>query len=149
MLNARLFAGLAAITFAIAILGRLRVLPGNLNFSVGTSRHQHLGFGPLYWQLFICLVCAFFALAYFGTVRLMQRPPNLATGLIGFLLVTLASVVWLISSFLMKDTSRSGDRLAIYLFATMACFIVGVASSTANVVWALLRSLLLKRTTPD
>jgi len=138
MLNARLFAGLAAMTFAVAILGRLHMLPrANLWLQVG-----NVSFGAFYWELFIFFVCAFFALAYFGIARLTQRPLNLATGIIGFLLLALASVVWLISSFLNTDASRWSDRFAILLFAAMACFIAGVAFSTANVAWALLRSLL-------
>ena len=138
MLNARLFAGLAAITFVIAILGRLRMLPrANLWLHVG-----NVSFGAFYWQLFIFFVCTFFAFAYFGIARLRQHPVNLTIGIIGFLLLALASVVWLISSFLNTDGSRWSDRVAILLFAAMACFIVGVGFSTANVAWALLRSLL-------
>jgi len=109
----------------------------NLGLRVG-----NLSFSAFYWQLFIFFVCTFFALAYFGIARLTQPPLNLTTGIIGFLLLALASVVWLISSFLNTDGSRWSDRFAILLFAAMACFIVGVAFSTANVAWALLRSFL-------
>ena len=137
MLNARLFAGLAGIAFAVAILGRLRMLPRpNLWLTVG-----HVGFGAFYWQLSIFLTCAFFGFAYFGIARLTRHDLNLTTGMIAFLLVALASVVWLITSFV-TDGSRLGDRLAIFLFAAMACFIVGVALSTVNLAWILLRFFL-------
>jgi hypothetical protein len=135
MLNARLFAGLAALTFAIAILGRVRLLPrANLWLTVGW-----LSFGAFYLQLFIFLVCAFFGFVYFGIARLKQRPVSPVPGLIGFLLVAFASAIWLISSFLMTDRSRPAGRLAILLFAAMGCFILGAVFSTANVAWALLR----------
>jgi hypothetical protein len=135
MLNARLFAGLAATAFGVAILGRLRVLPRtNLSLVVG-----NVSFGAFYWQLFIVLVCAFFAFAYFGIGRLTQHPGNPTTGFVGFLLVAFASVVWLISSFVMARSLPRGDRLPILLFAAMASFVLGVAFSTANATWALLR----------
>jgi hypothetical protein len=135
MLNAKLFGGLAAITFVVAILGRLRMLPpANLDFVVGS-----VGFGPWYWRLFIFLVCTFFGFAYFGIARLKRSPLNSATGLIGFLLVAFASVVWLISSFLMTNNSRLGGRLAILLIAAIGCFILGVVLATANVASSLLR----------
>jgi len=135
MLNARLFAGLAAITFVVAILGRLRMLPrANLWLTVG-----HISLGAFYWQLLIFLGCTFFGLAYFGIARLKPRPLNPTAGLVGFLLVAFASVVWLISSFLNTDGSRRGDRLAILLFAAIGCFILGVILTTANVAWGLLR----------
>ena len=135
MLNARLFAGLAAMTFVVAILGRLRMLPrANLYLTFGP-----VGFGASYWQLFIFLVCTFFGLAYFGIARLKPRPINPTTGLVGFLLIAFASVVWLISSFLHTGRSRLGDRLAMLLFAAIGCFILGVVLATANVAWGLLR----------
>lgn len=135
MLNARLFAGLATVTFLIAILGRLRMLPrANLWLTVG-----HVGFGAFYWQLLIFLVCTFFGFAYFGIARLKPRPLNPTTGLVGFLLVAFASLVWLISSFLITGGSMRGNRFPILLFAAMGCFILGVAFSTINVAWGLLR----------
>jgi hypothetical protein len=135
VVNARLFAGLAAITFVVAVVGRLRMLPPtNLDFVVGS-----VSFGPFYWRLFIFLTCTFFGFAYFGIARLKERPLKPTTGLIGFLLVAFASVVWLISSFLTAHGSRMGDRLAELLFAAIACFVLGVAFCTANVAWALLR----------
>lgn len=135
MLNAKLFGGFAAVTLVVAILGRLGMLPpANLDFIVGS-----VGFGPSYWRLFIFLVCTFFGFAYFGIARLRQRPLKPTTGLVGFLLVAFASVVWLISSFLITIGSRLGDRLAILLLAAIGCFILGVVLATANVGWALLR----------
>lgn len=113
----------------------LRMLPpANLDFVVGS-----VSVGPFYWRLFIFLACTFFGFAYFGIARLKQRPLNPATGLVGFLLVAFASVVWLISSFLMTNGSRWGDRLAILLFAAIGCFILGSVLATANVAWGLLR----------
>jgi hypothetical protein len=139
VLNARLFGGLASIVIVVALLVRAHVLPqADLEFTVGHGG-EHLGFGASYWEPLIFLVGAFFALAYFGIARLTQRPLNLTTGIIGFLLVALASVAWLISSFLIADGSLRGDRLAILLFAAMGCFILGMVLSAANVVWGLLR----------
>ena len=141
MLSAKLFAGLAGLAFVAAILGRVHMLPrANLSLNVG-----NVSFGAFYWQLFIFLISAFFGLAYFGLARLTQRPLSPTTGVVGFILIALASVVWLISSFFMGISSRSSDRLAIYLFASMACFIVGVAVSAANLAWALARSLVFTR----
>jgi hypothetical protein len=135
VLNARLFAGLASIVFVVAILSRLGMFPpANLDFFVGS-----VGFGPSYWRLFIFFVCTFFGLAYFGIARLKQRPLNPTTGLVGFLLVAFASVVWLISSFLITLGPRLADRLAILLFVAIGCFILGVILATANLAWGLLR----------
>jgi lipopolysaccharide export LptBFGC system permease protein LptF len=126
--------------FVVAILGRLRVLPPeSLDFTFATSRHQHLGFGPFYWRLFICLVCTFFGCAYFAIARLKPRPFNAATGLVGFVLVAFASLVWMVSSLLMTGGSRWGDQFAILLFAAIGCFIFGVVLATANAAWGLLR----------
>ncbi len=135
MLNAKLFGGLAALTFVVAILGRLHMLPpANLDFVVGS-----VSFGPFYWRFFILLACTFFGFAYFGIGRLKQRPLSPTAGLVGFLLVAFAAVVWLISSFLTTHSSRLGDRLAILLFVAIGCFILGVVLATANVAWGLLR----------
>lgn len=135
ILNAKLFGGLAAITFVTGILDSLRILPpANLDFVVGS-----VSFGPSYWRLFIFLACTFFGFSYFCIARIKQRPLKAATELVGFLLVALASVVWLISSFLMTDGSHWGDRLAILLLAAIGCFILGVVLATANVAWGLLR----------
>ncbi len=135
MLNAIFFAGLAALTFLVAILGRLRMLPrANLWLRVG-----NVSFGAFYWQLLIFLVCTFFGFAYFSIARLKPRPLNPTTGLLGFLLIAFASLVWLISSFLTRDGSTRGHRFPILLFAALGCFILGVVFSTANVAWGLLR----------
>ena len=135
MLSARPFAALAAITFVVLVLGRLRILPPEkLWLYVGNT-----SFGAFYWQLFIVLICTFFGFAYFGVVRLTQHPLNPTTGLVGFLLVAFASVVWLISSFFITVRSLASHRITILLFTAMACFVVGVAFSAANVAWALLR----------
>jgi hypothetical protein len=141
MLNARLFGILAFTIFVVTILGKLRVLPhGNLYFMLGTFRHhRHIGFGPLVWQSVVCLVCAIFALAYWGIARLKQRTLNSTTGLVGFLLIAFGSVVWLISGFLMTGVSLRGKQLTILLFAAMACFMWGMVVCTANVVWGTLR----------
>ena len=136
MLSAKLFAGLAGIAFVIALLGRLRVLPrASLWLSVG-----NVAFGAPYWQLFIVLVCGFFGFAYFGVVRLTQRPLNQTTGLIGFLLVAFGSVVWLIAGFLTKANLPRTNRFPVILFVAIASFILGVVFSTANVVWSRLRN---------
>jgi hypothetical protein len=135
VLNAKLFAGLAGITFVITVLGRLRVLPrADLWLHLGS-----VSFGAPYWQLFIVLVCGFFGFAYFGVVRLTQRPLNKTTGLMGFLLVAFGSVVWLIAGFLTKANLPRTNRFTVLLLVAIASFILGVAFSTANVVWFLLR----------
>ena len=135
MLNAILFAALAALSLFVAILSRSRMLPrANLYLRVGP-----VAFGAFYWQLLIFLVCAFFGFAYFGIARLRPRPLNPTGGLVGFLLVALASLVWLISSFLTTDGSLRDSRLPILLFGAMGCFVLGVAVSTVSVAWGLLR----------
>jgi hypothetical protein len=135
VLIARLFAGLACIAFVVAILGRVRVLP-RANLYLGMA---NVSFSALYWQLFIALVCAGFGFAYFVLVRLTQRPINQSVGLVGFLLVAFASVVWLISSFLTASGSPLNRWLVILLFAAIFSFMLGVAVSAANMAWVFLR----------
>jgi hypothetical protein len=135
MLNAKFFAGLAAIALVGAILERARaILRGNLWLRVG-----NISFGAFYWQLFIALVCALLALAYFGIVRVPQRPLDQAMGLVGFFPVAFATVVGLISRFLTTSNSPLSRGLAMLLFAAIFSFISGVALSAANVVWVFLR----------
>jgi hypothetical protein len=135
VLNAKFFAGLAGIALVVAILGRVRAIPrGNLWLRVA-----NISFGTFYWQLFIALVCALLALAYFGIVRAPQRPLDQTIGLVGFFLVAFATVVGLISSFLTTSNSPMSRGLAILLFAAIFSFISGVALSAANVAWVLLR----------
>jgi hypothetical protein len=132
--SARLFAGLAGTAFVIAILGRVHVFPlSNLDLRIA-----NISFGAFYWQLFVALVCAVFGFAYFE-VRLMQTPFNYAVGLVGFFLVGFASVIWLISSFLITSDSPPTSRVVILLFAAIFSFISGVAVSAVNVAWVLLR----------
>jgi multisubunit Na+/H+ antiporter MnhE subunit len=66
-------------------------------------------------------------------------PLNQTTGLVGFLFVAFDYVVWLTSSFLTAIDLPRKHRLAILLLVGIFSFIVGVALSTANVAWALLR----------
>jgi hypothetical protein len=135
VLDAKLFAALAGVAFVLSILGRLRVLPRpNLWIHVA-----NVSFGASYWQLFIALVCAVFALAYFGIARLTQRPVNQTVGLGGFFLIAFASVVWLASSYLTTSNSPPSSRLVILLFLAIFSFILGVTLSAANVAWVLLR----------
>jgi hypothetical protein len=98
-----------------------------------------VSFGAFYWQLFLALVCAVFGFAYFGIVRLMQHPLNQTTGLVGFFLVAVASVIWLSSSFLATNDSLRSQGLIIVLFASIFSFILGVALTAANLAWVLLR----------
>jgi len=135
VLNAKLFAGLAGLAFVTAVLGRVHVLPrANLWLRVA-----QVSFGAFYWQLFLALVCAVFGFAYFGIVRLMQHPLNQTTGLVGFFLVAVASVIWLSSSFLATNDSLRSQGLVIVLFASIFSFILGVALTAANLAWVLLR----------
>jgi hypothetical protein len=136
VLSAKLFAGLAGLAFVIAVLGRVHVLPrANLWLTVA-----NVSFGTFYTHLFIAVVCVVFSFAYFGIVRLMQHPLNQTTGLIGFFLVAVASVVWLSLSFLATSDSLRTHGLVIVLFAAIFSFILGVALSVANLAWVLLRS---------
>jgi hypothetical protein len=135
LLNGRLFAGLAAVTFLVAILGRLRILPvQNLYLTFGS-----VGYDAFYCELFIFLVCTLFGFAYLGIARLKERSLNPTSGLVGFILIAFASVVWMISSFVITDRSFRTDRLAILPFAAVGCFILGVVLATANVAWGVLR----------
>ena len=135
MLGARLFAGLASIAFALAILGRLHVLPhANLYLRVA-----NISFGASYWQVFIGLVCAGLGFAYFGIAPLTQRPVNQTVGLVGFFLVAFGSVVWLLSSFNTTRNSPLSQRAVILLFAAIFSFVSGVITTAANVAWVLLR----------
>lgn len=135
MLNARLFAGLAGLAFVIAILVRRKV---------SARKHVYLriakrAFGPFYTHLFIALVCAIFGFAYFGVVHLTQRPINQTTGFVGFILVGVASVVWLISSSLATTNSLRNPWLVKVLFASILGFISGMALTAANLAWVLVR----------
>jgi hypothetical protein len=135
VLNAKLFAGLAGLALVISILGRVHALPRtNLSLFVAD-----IAIRTFYTHLFIALVCAVFGFAFFGIVHLMQRPLNQATGLVGFFLVGVASVVWLISSFLVTSDSLRNHWLVVVLFAAIFTFILGVALTAANLAWALLR----------
>jgi hypothetical protein len=135
VLNAKLFAGLAGLAFVISILARVHILPRtNLSLFVAD-----ISFGIFYTQLLVALVCAVFGFAFFGVVHLMQRPLNQTTGLVGFFLVGVASVVWLISSFLTTSDSLRNHWLVIVLFAAIFSFILGVALTAANLAWVLLR----------
>ena len=106
----------------------------NLLLSIG-----RFAFGPFYWQLFVTLICAVFALAYFGVLRLTQRPANQMVGLVSFFLVAGAFVVWLISSFVPTSGSLPSHRLLILLFAAIFSFLLGLVLSAANIAWVLLR----------
>ena len=135
MLNAKLFAGLAGLAFVIAILGRVHALPrADLSLSVG-----NMAFGAFYTHLFIALVCAVFGFAYFGLFHLTQRPINQTTGLVGFILVGVASVIWLVSSSLATSDSLRTRWLVIVLFGAIFSFIFGVALTAANLAWVLVR----------
>ena len=135
MLNAKLFAGLAGLAFVIAILGRVHAIPrGDLSLTVAD-----VVFGAFYTHLFIALVCAIFGFAYFGVAHLTKRPINQTTGLVGFNLVGVASVVWLISSSLATSDSLRNTWLVIVLFAAVFSFILGVALTAANLAWILVR----------
>ena len=135
MLSAKLFAGLAGLAFVIAALSRMHILPrANLWLTVG-----HVSFGAFYWQLFLALVCAVFSLAYFGIVRWMQHPLNQTTGLIGFFLVAVASVICLSSSFLATNDSLQSHGLVIALFASIFSFMLGEVLTAADLAWVLLR----------
>jgi hypothetical protein len=135
VLNAKLFAGLAGLAFVIAILGRVHALPrADLSLSVA-----NMAFGAFYTHLFIALVCAVFGFAYFGLVHLTQRPINQTTGLVGFILIGVASVVWLVSSSLATSDSLRNRWLLIVLFGAIFSFILGVALTAANLAWVLVR----------
>jgi hypothetical protein len=135
VLNAKLFAGLAGLAFVIAILGRVHALPrADLSLSV-----ENMAFGAFYTHLFIALVCAVFGFAYFGLFHLTQRPINQTTGLVGFILVGVASVIWLVSSSLATSDSLRTRWLVIVLFGAIFSFILGVALTTANLAWVLVR----------
>jgi hypothetical protein len=137
VLIAKLFTGLAGIVFVVAILGRVRILPHpNLLLWAGNT-----AYGPFYWQLFIALVCVGFGFAYFGFVRLTQRPLNQTAGLTGFFLVAFASVVWLISSFLTTKVSRMSRSMVILIFVAAFSFMLGVVLSAANLAWIFLRRI--------
>jgi len=86
----------------------------------------------------VALICAVFALAYFGVFRLTQRPANLMVGLVSFFLIARAFVVWLISSFVTTSGIPS-HRLLILLFAPIFSFLLGLLLSAANIAWVLLR----------
>ena len=135
MLNAKLFAGLAGLTFVIVILGRVHALPrGDLSLSVA-----NMAFGAFYTHLFIALVCAIFGFAYFGVVHFTQRPINQTAGFVGFILVGVASIIWLISSSLATSDSLRNPWLVRVLFAAVFSFILGVALTAANLAWVLVR----------
>jgi uncharacterized membrane protein len=83
VLNARLFAALAGIALLFAFMEKEHLFGrANLLLSIG-----RFAFGPFYWQLFVTLICAVLALAYFGVLRLTQRPANQMVGLVSFFLV--------------------------------------------------------------
>jgi len=135
VLNARLFAALAGIALLFAFMDKEPVFGrANLLLSVG-----RFAFGPFYWQLFVALICAVFALAYFGVLRLTQRPANKMVGLVSVFLVAGAFVVWLISSFVTTSGSPPGHRLLILLFAAIFSFLLGLVLSAANIAWVLFR----------
>jgi len=96
--------------------------------------------GPLYWQLFGALVCAIFAVAYFGVARLTRRAPNQMIGLVVFFLVAVPFAVWLISGFLTTTGSPPNRRLAMVLFAAIFSLLSGLVLSVVNLTWVLLRS---------
>jgi len=130
MLSGRLFAALGGVALVTALLGRVRVLPrANLWLRVG-----RFSFDAFYWQVFVALVCAICAFAYFGAARLTQRSPNQIAGLASFFLLAVASAIWLVSGFV--PTSR---RPIMPLFAAMFFFLLGLALSVANVASVFLR----------
>jgi hypothetical protein len=98
-----------------------------------------MAFGAFYTHLFIALVCAVFGFAYFGLFHLTQRPINQTTGLVGFILVGVASVIWLVSSSLATSDSLRTRWLVIVLFGAIFSFILGVALTAANLAWVLVR----------
>jgi hypothetical protein len=135
VLSAKLFAALAGIVLTFALLGREQVVPHqNLGLSVG-----RIVLGPYYWQLFGAMACAILAFAYFGVARWLWHPPDQPIGLVSFVLVSIALVILLISSFFITSTSSPSRRLLIPLFAAICSFLLGLVLSAVNVAWAVWR----------
>lgn len=161
MLNAKLFAGLAAIMLAIAFLGArnplhylgLTSLTGLLN-TVVLTRHESgtvLIVTGFYAHLYFALICAALALAYFGVTRFARRQPNLTIGLMSFALVALGIVIKLGWPFLTRGQPVPESNIGLFLAYAAAynCFSLGALLSVAVLVWSLLSGVVARWRTFD
>jgi hypothetical protein len=125
--------------FCAAILGRVNVLPRmNLLVSVGS-----VAIGPYYWQLLVVLICTVLAAAYFSFSHWAPNPASPAVGIISFLLIATAAVVWMIFGYLFAGHGWTHRHIGV-LFLAMLSFITGLLLSTVNVFWAAIRSIWIK-----
>jgi len=132
MLIAKLFAVLATILFIFALLGRAQLLPTmHLYFPISDRV-----FGPYYWQLFGAIACGFFAFIYFAIDRWSPRLLNPSAGLLSFVLVAVAFLVWLTTGFLIKSSARLDSRLVVILLGAKVSFFLGSALVALVAGWA-------------
>jgi hypothetical protein len=144
MLTAKLFAVLASILFIFALLGRVQILPStHLYFPV-----KDRVFGPYYWQFFGAIACALFAFVYFAVGRWMPRLLNPSIGLVSFILIAVAFLVWLTAGFFMKSAARVDSWLLVTLLGAKFSFFLGsalVALVAGWVSFCLLRARIFYR----
>jgi hypothetical protein len=138
MLSAKLFGGLGAIEFLVAILGHYGILPCSpmgLDFA-------GIAYGPFYWQTFAAIVCAALALSYVGIARTATHPPNRLVGIASFALVALALLTMTAESLVSDKFFQRFELLVWIFFAAMFAFLVGVVLSALNLAWAVFRQAL-------
>jgi hypothetical protein len=136
MLTAKLFAASAIILAICAFITRGQILPRmNLYLPV-----KNIFLGPFLWQLLGAFVCAILALIYLAFARWMPRPLNQTMGLLSFMFIALAFIVWLIvGSFIGINDSALSNGQAGALFGTILSFLLGWGLFAANVAWTLFR----------
>jgi hypothetical protein len=152
MLNAKLFAALAAAILLFALLTGSNVLshlnPRNFLAFLQTLLAARNKEGTLvvvtgfYARLFLASVCGCIALAYFAVSRWAQRPPNQAAGLVGLCLVAFGVIARFSWAYVSRNFPLRGDAdLGRFLPLTFVynAFYFGALVSGANLAWAAVR----------
>ncbi len=138
MLSAKLFGGLGAVVFAVAILGRYGILPF-VPMGLGISG---VAYGPFYWQTFSAVVCAALALSYLAIARTATHPPNRLAGIVSFALVALALATMIVESLFSDRLFQRFEFMVWLFFAAMFAFLIGVILSALTLAWAVFRQAL-------
>jgi hypothetical protein len=132
MRTAKLFTVLSTALLILALLGRARLVPSmNLYFPI-----KDRVFGPYYWQLFGAVACAFFAFVYFAIGKWMPGSVKPFVGIVNFVLIAVAFLVWVLAGFLLKSSGRVDNWLIVTLLGAMLSFFLGAVFVALVAGWA-------------
>lgn len=152
-LDAKLFAALAGTVSLIAFLGEknpfhylsFTALASLLHAILSVRRESGalLMITGFYARLYLALVCAALALAYFGVTRFARRSPNRTLGLVSFLMVVSGIVFKSTWSLLTKWRPVPETNVGLFLAYVVAynSFYWGVLLSVVLLGWCLLREV--------